>query len=48
MTDIRRREAYNTIRRKYYGNTQPTSTLIVVHGLAHEDFLIEIDGIAAL
>jgi enamine deaminase RidA (YjgF/YER057c/UK114 family) len=48
LTDIKYREAYNRIRLKYYGSTPPTSTLVVVKGLGHEDFLIEIDGIAVI
>ena len=48
LTDIKYREAYNRIRLKYYGSTPPTSTLIVVKGLGHEDFMIEIDGIAVI
>ena len=48
LTDIRYREAYNNVRLKYYGEIQPTSTLLVVKALGHEDFLIEIDGIAVI
>lgn len=48
LTDIAYREAYNKVRLKYYGSTPPTSTLIVVKALGHEDFLIEIDGIAVI
>ena len=48
LTDIRYREAYNAVRLKYYRNSQPTSTLVVVQALGGEDFLIEIDGIAVL
>ena len=42
------REAYNKVRSKFYRNAQPTSTLVVVKALGHEDFLIEIDGIAVI
>ena len=48
LTDIRYREAYNKVRLKYWASAPPTSTLIVVKALGHEDFLIEIDGIAVL
>jgi enamine deaminase RidA (YjgF/YER057c/UK114 family) len=48
LTDISYREAYNRVRLKYYGSTPPTSTLLVVKALGHEDFLIEIDGIAVI
>jgi enamine deaminase RidA (YjgF/YER057c/UK114 family) len=48
LTDISYSEAYNRVRLKYYGSTPPTSTLLVVKALGHEDFLIEIDGIAVI
>jgi 2-iminobutanoate/2-iminopropanoate deaminase len=48
LTDIRYREAYNKVRLKYYQQCRPTSTLVVVAALGHEDFLIEIDGIAVI
>ena len=48
LTDIRYRDAYNTVRLRYYRNTQPTSTLVVVTALGHEDLMIEIDGIAVI
>lgn len=48
LTDIKYREAYNKVRLKYYVNSQPTSTLVVVKALGAEDFLIEIDGIAVI
>ncbi|HVL69686.1 MAG TPA: RidA family protein [Vicinamibacterales bacterium] len=48
LTDLAYREAYNRVRLRYYRDHQPTSTLVVVKSLGHEDFLIEIDGIAVL
>ena len=48
ITDIKYREGYNKVRLKYYRGHQPTSTLVVVKGLAHKDYLIEIAGIAVL
>lgn len=48
LTDIKYREAYNKVRLKYYRNSSPTSTLLVVAGLANPDYLIEIDGIAVI
>ena len=48
LTDLSYREAYNKVRLKYYGAEPPTSTLLVVHSLGHQDFLIEIDGIAVI
>lgn len=48
ITDIKYREGYNKVRQKYYKDHQPTSTLVVVKGLANEDYMIEIAGIAVL
>lgn len=48
LTDIRYREAYSKVRLRYYKNSRPTSTLVVVKALGHEDFMIEIDGIAVI
>ena len=48
ITDIRYREGYNKVRLKYYKNHQPTSTLVVVKGLANKDYMIEIAGIAVI
>ncbi len=48
ITDIQYRETLSRVRLKYYGAVAPTSTLVVVKALGHEDFLIEIDGIAVI
>lgn len=48
ITDIKYREGYNRVRMQYYKKTSPTSTLVVVKGLAREEYLIEISGIAVL
>ena len=48
ITDIKYREGYNRVRSQYYQGTPPTSTLVVVKGLANPDYLIEIAGVAAL
>ena len=48
ITDIKYREGYNKVRLRYYENHCPTSTLVVVKGLASEDYMIEIAGIAVL
>jgi reactive intermediate/imine deaminase len=48
ITDIKYREGYNKVRLKYYAHNHPTSTLVVVKGLAHKDYLLEIAGIAVL
>jgi len=48
ITDREYREGYNEIRRGQYKKTPPTSTLVIVKGLASPDYLIEITGIAVL
>jgi 2-iminobutanoate/2-iminopropanoate deaminase len=48
ITDRKYREGYNEVRRDIYKKDPPTSTLVIVSGLANEDYLIEIAGIAVL
>ena len=48
ITDRKYREGYNRVRQQYYKNSQPTSTLVIVTGLANPDYLIEINAIAVL
>ncbi len=48
ITDRKYREGYNEVRRDMYKKEPPTSTLVIVTGLANEDYLIEIAGIAVL
>jgi enamine deaminase RidA (YjgF/YER057c/UK114 family) len=46
LTDPRYREAVAEVRRGYLGANLPTSTLVVVAGLANPDYLLEIEAIA--
>ncbi|HEY7220299.1 MAG TPA: RidA family protein [Candidatus Binatia bacterium] len=48
IVDREYREGYNEVRRQQYKKTPPTSTLVIVKGLAHPDYLIEIAGIAVI
>jgi 2-iminobutanoate/2-iminopropanoate deaminase len=48
ITDREYREGYNEVRRGVYKKDPPTSTLVIVKGLAHPDYLIEIAGIAVI
>jgi 2-iminobutanoate/2-iminopropanoate deaminase len=48
ITDRQYREGYNEVRREIYKKDPPTSTLVIVKGLANEDYLIEIAGVAVL
>lgn len=48
ITDRKYREGYNRVRQQYYKKDPPTSTLVIITGLAHPDYLIEINGVAVL
>ena len=48
IVDRKYREGYNQVRMKQYKKKAPTSTLVIVKGLAHPDYLIEIAGIAVI
>jgi enamine deaminase RidA (YjgF/YER057c/UK114 family) len=48
IVDREYREGYNQVRQGIYKKDPPTSTLVIVKGLAHPDYLIEIAGIAVL
>jgi enamine deaminase RidA (YjgF/YER057c/UK114 family) len=48
ITDRKNREGYNRVRMQYYKTNSPTSTLVIITGLAHPDYLIEINGVAVL
>ncbi len=48
IVDRKYREGYNEVRRQQYKKNPPTSTLVIVKGLAHPDYLIEIAGIAVI
>ena len=48
ILDREYREGYNEVRHGLYKGDPATSTLVIVKGLAHPDYLIEIAGIAVL
>jgi 2-iminobutanoate/2-iminopropanoate deaminase len=48
IVDREYREGYNEVRRGIYKGDPATSTLVIVKGLAHPDYLIEIAGIAVI
>jgi enamine deaminase RidA (YjgF/YER057c/UK114 family) len=50
ITDRKNREGYNKVRMGYYNKMKsaPTSTLVIITGLAHPDYLIEINAIAVV
>ncbi|HEX9879467.1 MAG TPA: RidA family protein [Candidatus Binatia bacterium] len=48
ITDAKYREGQRKVRSRYMQKDPPTSTLVVVKGLAREEFLIEVESIAVL
>jgi len=48
LRDMADREAINAVRRRYFGDARPASTLVEVSALAHPDALVEIEAIAQL
>lgn len=48
IVDRKYRAGYNEVRMKQYKKNSPTSTLVIVKGLAHPDYLIEIAGVAVI
>ena len=48
VTDARFREAIGVVRREYFTGKMPTSTFVVVAGLANPAYLVEIEAIAVL
>ena len=48
LTDPRHIEVYRAVRKKVIGDaTLPTSTLLIVNGLASPDMVIEVEALAA-
>ena len=49
LTAIQNREMLGKVRSRYFDqNNLPTSTLVEVKSLAHQDYLIEIEAVAAV
>lgn len=48
LTDIRHRSDILSVREEIFGKKLPASTLVGVAGLAHPDWLIEVEAIAVL
>jgi len=46
ITDVSFREKVNEVRRHYLKKDFPANTLVVVKGLAREEYLVEIEAIA--
>jgi enamine deaminase RidA (YjgF/YER057c/UK114 family) len=47
MLDIGQRGVTHDIRKEYFGDAPPASTMVEVKGLGRPEYLIEIDAIAA-
>jgi 2-iminobutanoate/2-iminopropanoate deaminase len=48
VRDMADRELINTVRRRYFGDARPASTLVEVSKLANPDALLEIEAVALL
>ena len=48
VRDMADRETINMVRRRYFGDARPASTLVEVSALAHPGALVEIDAVALL
>jgi reactive intermediate/imine deaminase len=46
LTDISARPAINEVRKRYFGDARPASTLVEVSALAHPEALVEIEAVA--
>ena len=48
LTDIRHRADLMPVRKEFFGEKTPASTLVAVAALAHPDWLIEVEAIAVV
>jgi enamine deaminase RidA (YjgF/YER057c/UK114 family) len=48
VRDMADQELINTVRRRYFGDARPASTLVEVSALANPDALVEIEAVALL
>ena len=48
MRDVTQRPLINPVRQEFFGPHRPASTLVEVSRLVHDDFLLEIEAVAAL
>jgi 2-iminobutanoate/2-iminopropanoate deaminase len=48
VRDMADRERINTVRRRYFSDSRPASTLVEVSALAHPGALVEIEAVALL
>lgn len=48
LMDVSARPAINEVRKRYFGDARPASTLVEVAALAHPEALVEIEAVAHL
>jgi reactive intermediate/imine deaminase len=48
MRDVRQRPDINPVRKEFFGEHRPASTLVEVSRLVHDDLLLEIEAVAVL
>jgi 2-iminobutanoate/2-iminopropanoate deaminase len=48
VTDVRYRPDFRAVREEFFGVHGPASTMVEVSSLAHPDYLIEVEAIAAI
>lgn len=48
LIDFADRQRFHKVRRKYFGNNLPASTLVMVNSLIDKDMLVEVEAIAYL
>jgi len=48
LTDRSRLDAFRRVRNRFFSDPFPPNTLLFVNGLAHPDYLVEIEAIAVL
>lgn len=48
LTDVGDRAAVNEVRKEYFGDARPASTLVEVSGLVLEGLLVEVEAVAGI
>ena len=48
LVNLEDRPKFHEVRKRYFTNGQPASTLLVVKSLANKDYLVEVEAIAQL
>jgi enamine deaminase RidA (YjgF/YER057c/UK114 family) len=48
VTDVKHRPEYRAVRKEFFGDREPASTMVQVSALANPDYLIEVEAIAVI